>query len=156
SSGLRPGSPRPAPARRTPPFCPGRHARALGSKRGPKRPPPSRATTATPTRTTCPARRPAPSGSVGLWRGGDRPTLGGGTRSSTALGLCAVAALAPAPASAQSPAPGRNQVTADAVAATLKASPILAGSRIAIETRDGLVTLTGAVASPAQKLEAIA
>lgn len=49
-----------------------------------------------------------------------------------------------------------NQATADAVANALRASRSLAGFRIEIETTDGLATLTGVVASPAQKAEAVA
>ena len=73
-------------------------------------------------------------------------------RISTALGL--LAALT-APALAQGPAPNANQLTADAVAGTLRASRNLAGYRIEIETRDGVVTLTGQLESPAQKAEAL-
>jgi hypothetical protein len=75
----------------------------------------------------------------------------------TALILGAVSAgLAEAQAQTQEPAPSANQTAADAVARTLRESRSLAGYRIAIETRDGLVTLTGQVATPAQKGEAIA
>lgn len=49
-----------------------------------------------------------------------------------------------------------NQATADAVANSLRASRSLAGIRIEIETTDGLATLTGVVANPAQKAEAVA
>ncbi|WP_422926236.1 BON domain-containing protein [Singulisphaera sp. PoT] len=56
---------------------------------------------------------------------------------------------------AQSPAPGGNQATADAVAGALKASRSLAGTRIEIETRDGMVTLKGRVANQALKAEAL-
>jgi hypothetical protein len=74
-------------------------------------------------------------------------------RISTVLGLLAATAST---ALAQDLAPSRNQSTADAVAGTLRASRNLAGYRIEIEARDGLVTLTGVLASPAQKAEAVA
>jgi BON domain len=74
-------------------------------------------------------------------------------RISTALGILAAAA---AVAQAQGVAPGANQATADSVAATLGTSPGLMGHRIEIEARSGQVTLTGAVASPAHKAEALA
>lgn len=48
-----------------------------------------------------------------------------------------------------------NQATADAVANSLRASRSLAGFRIEIETTDGLATLSGVVATPAQKVEAV-
>jgi hypothetical protein len=51
---------------------------------------------------------------------------------------------------------GRNQQTADAVAAALRSSQTLSRCAIQIETRDGLVVLTGAVTSPALKADAIA
>ena len=72
-------------------------------------------------------------------------------RISTALGL--VAAMA-AGASAQ--APSQNQATADAVARVLKGSPSLSGYRIEIETQGGQVTLSGGVATEAQKAQALA
>ncbi|HZW34441.1 MAG TPA: BON domain-containing protein [Isosphaeraceae bacterium] len=74
-------------------------------------------------------------------------------RISTALGLLAVMAMS---ATAQEVAPNANQVTADAVASSLRASRNLAGYRIEIQVRGGLVTLTGSVAEPAQKAEALA
>jgi hypothetical protein len=74
-------------------------------------------------------------------------------RISTAFGLLAVMATA---ASAQGVAPNANQRTADAVAGSLRASRSLAGHRIEIQARDGLVTLTGSLESPAQKAEALA
>jgi hypothetical protein len=77
----------------------------------------------------------------------------GWKRISTAFGL--LAALA-ASASAQGVAPNANQMTADAVAGSLRASQNLAGYRIEIQARDGLVTLTGSVGNPAQKAEALA
>jgi len=74
-------------------------------------------------------------------------------RISTVLGLLAATASS---VLAQDAAPTRNQSTANAVAGTLRASRNLAGYRIEIEARDGIVTLTGVLASPAQKSEAIA
>ena len=74
-------------------------------------------------------------------------------RISTALGLLAVMATA---ASAQEVAPNSNQTTADAVAGSLRSSRALAGHRIEIMARDGVVTLSGTLASPAQKSEALA
>jgi hypothetical protein len=72
-------------------------------------------------------------------------------RISAALGLLAAGAAA----HAQNFAPGANQATADAVAASLRTSPALSGNRIEIEARAGQVTLSGVLASPAQKAEAI-
>ena len=46
--------------------------------------------------------------------------------------------------------------TADAVAGTLRSSRNLAGYRIEIQAREGVVTLSGELASPAQKAEALA
>ena len=75
---------------------------------------------------------------------------------STAAAGVLAAGLA-APASAQAPAgANQNQATAEAVAAALRSSPALAGYRIEIQTRDGRAILSGAVATPAQKSEAIA
>ncbi len=74
-------------------------------------------------------------------------------RISAALGL--LIAAASAPAMAQNIAPGPNQVTADAIAASLKAHPGLSRSRIAIETRGGTALLVGTVASPALRAEAL-
>jgi hypothetical protein len=73
-------------------------------------------------------------------------------RISIALGIVALTASVPAFAGE----PSRNQRTADAVAATLRNSNALTKSRIEIETRDGLVTLTGTVASASEKARAIA
>jgi hypothetical protein len=73
-------------------------------------------------------------------------------RISLTLGLLAATAAA---SHAQGPARLTNQATADAVAASLRSSPALSGYRIEIETRSGLVTLTGTVAHPGQKAEAI-
>ncbi len=74
-------------------------------------------------------------------------------RISTAFGL--VIALASV-ASAQEVAVNQNQSTANAVAGTLRTSRNLAGYRIEIMAREGLVTLRGALETPAQKAEAIA
>lgn len=74
-------------------------------------------------------------------------------RISTAFGLLAATAAA---SQAQTPAPTFNQATANAVAESLRSSRSLAGYRIEIETRSGLVTLNGSVATQAQKNEAIA
>src|SRR5262249_49577871 len=70
-----------------------------------------------------------------------------------ALGLLAVMATA---ASAQGVAPSSNQMTADAVAGSLRSSRALSGHRIEIMARDGVVTLSGTLASPAQKSQALA
>jgi hypothetical protein len=74
-------------------------------------------------------------------------------RISTALGLLAATA---AVTHAQAPAPSNNQATANGVAAALRSSPNLIQYRIEIETRDGMATLSGTVATLAQKAEAIA
>jgi len=73
-------------------------------------------------------------------------------RISTALGLLAVTASA---ATAQGIAPNGNQPTADAVAASLRGSRGLEGYRIEIQAQAGLVTLTGTLASPVQKADAL-
>ena len=73
-------------------------------------------------------------------------------RISTAMGLLVLSAV---PALGQAPVPSRNQMTAEAVATSLGSSKALSGYRIEIEAREGLVILTGAVASPAQKMEAL-
>jgi hypothetical protein len=74
-------------------------------------------------------------------------------RISTVVGLLAVAASV---ALGQEPvANNPNQTTADSVASSLRASRTLAGSRIEIEAQNGLVTLSGVLASPALKAEAI-
>jgi hypothetical protein len=83
----------------------------------------------------------------------DTPMMVGLKRISTAFGLLvAMASAAPA----QEVAVSQNQSTADAVAGTLRSSRNLAGYRIEIEARQGLVTLRGALATPVQKAEAIA
>jgi hypothetical protein len=74
-------------------------------------------------------------------------------RISTALGL--LAALASS-AMAQGSAPNANQMTADAVAGTLRSSNNLAGYRIEIQAQEGVVTLTGVLGSPVLKSEALA
>jgi hypothetical protein len=74
-------------------------------------------------------------------------------RISIALGLLAATS---ASARAQAVAPSPNQATANAVAASLRQSPVLSGYRIAIESKNGAVTLTGSVANQAQKADAIA
>ena len=74
-------------------------------------------------------------------------------RISIALGLLAAMPFA---SQAQSIVPGTNQATADAVAGSLRASRALSGHRIEIQTTNGLVTLSGQVANPSQKAEAIA
>ncbi len=76
-------------------------------------------------------------------------------RISTAFGLLALVASV---ASAQAPAPAanQNQATANAVASALKSSRTLSAYRIEIETRDGVVTLTGSVPNATQKREAVA
>jgi hypothetical protein len=83
----------------------------------------------------------------------DMPMLVSMKRISTVIGLLALAVPA-APALADGP--GRNQATADAVAGTLRTSAALANSPVQIEAREGLVTLSGTVASPALKAEAVA
>jgi hypothetical protein len=57
---------------------------------------------------------------------------------------------------AQDVAPNTNQLTADAVAGTLRTSRNLEGYRIEIQASGGLVTLTGALGNPAQKAEVLA
>jgi hypothetical protein len=74
-------------------------------------------------------------------------------RISTALGLLAGLASS---ALAQGLTPNANQSTADAVASALRSSRNLAGYRIEIQAQGGMVTLTGALASPSQRAEALA
>ncbi len=71
-------------------------------------------------------------------------------RISIALGLLVLAT-----GSARAQAPGRNQATADAVAQSLGSSKALAGTRIEVEAREGVVSLSGSVATPAHKAEAL-
>jgi hypothetical protein len=73
-------------------------------------------------------------------------------RISTALGL--VAAMSSA-ALAQGVATSSNQMTADAVANSVRATTNIEGYRVEIRTQNGIVTLTGALASAAQKAEVI-
>src|SRR6516225_6152945 len=74
-------------------------------------------------------------------------------RISTALGLLALTASA---AMAQGIAPNANQMTADAVANSLRGTRGLERSRIEIQAQGGFVTLTGMLASPNQKADALA
>ena len=74
-------------------------------------------------------------------------------RISTAFGILAATTAA---AQAQGLAPSPNQATANAVATSLRQSPALSGYRIEVESRSGVVTLSGTVATPAQKAEAVA
>ncbi|MGP0070075.1 MAG: BON domain-containing protein [Isosphaeraceae bacterium] len=73
-------------------------------------------------------------------------------RISTVLGLLAVLATS---ASAQEATPSSNQLTANAVAGSLRASRNLAGHRIEILAREGLVTLSGTLRTSGQKAEAL-
>jgi hypothetical protein len=79
--------------------------------------------------------------------------LDGLKRISTALGLVAATATM---TRAQAPAPSFNQATAEAVAGALRSSANLSPYRIEIETQNGRATLTGTVATPAEKAEAVA
>ncbi|GAC1447606.1 MAG: hypothetical protein NVSMB9_29960 [Isosphaeraceae bacterium] len=74
-------------------------------------------------------------------------------RISTVLGILAATT---AQAQAQGLAPNANQATANAVASSLRMSPALSKYRIEIESRNGVVALTGTVATPAQRGEALA
>jgi hypothetical protein len=76
-------------------------------------------------------------------------------RISTALGLLAAIA-AVTPAQAKPPIPSLNQAKANAVANALRSSPNLVPYRIEIEVAGNVVTLTGQLATPAQKSEALA
>jgi BON domain len=73
-------------------------------------------------------------------------------RISSMLGLLAAMTSA---GLAQDVAPNTNQLTADAVAGTLRRSRNLEGYRIEIQASGGLVTLTGALGNPAQKAEVL-
>jgi BON domain len=73
-------------------------------------------------------------------------------RISTALALLAL----PMSGALAQEAINSNQLTADAVARTLRSSRNLAGYRIEIETREGMVMLKGTLATPAQKAETVA
>ena len=79
--------------------------------------------------------------------------LNGLKRISTVVGLLAVTASV---ALGQGTGANPNQATANSVANALRASRTLSGSRIEIEAQDGMVTLTGLLASPALKEEALA
>jgi hypothetical protein len=74
-------------------------------------------------------------------------------RISTALGLLAATASA---TMAQGIAPNANQMTADAVASSLRGSRGLEGYRIEIQAQGGFVTLSGTLPSPNQKADALA
>jgi hypothetical protein len=74
-------------------------------------------------------------------------------RISTAFGLLAVTASV---ALGQGTVANPNQMTADSVASALRASRNLSGSRIEIEAQNGLVVLSGTLAHPALKAEALA
>jgi hypothetical protein len=74
-------------------------------------------------------------------------------RISTALGVLAMSASA---SLGQGVASNPNQITADTVASSLRSSKSLAGHRIEIEARDGVVTLSGVLGNQAQKAEALA
>jgi len=74
-------------------------------------------------------------------------------RISTVVGLLAVTASA---AFGQGTVANPNQMTADSVASALRVSRALSGSRIEIEAQGGLVKLTGQLATPALKAEAVA
>src|SRR5271157_2612191 len=74
-------------------------------------------------------------------------------RISTVVGLLAVTASA---TFGQGTMANPNQMTADSVASALRMSRTLSGSRIEIEAQGGLVMLTGRLATPALKAEAVA
>ncbi len=79
--------------------------------------------------------------------------MAGLKRISTVVGLLAVTASATL---GQGTVANPNQMTADSVASALRMSRTLSGSRIEIEAQSGLVTLTGQLATPALKAEAVA
>jgi hypothetical protein len=79
----------------------------------------------------------------------------GWKRISTALTVLAAVSATTTSAQAQGPSTNPNQATADGVAAALTRSPILFGQRIAVEARQGLVILSGAVSNPEQHREAM-
>src|SRR5690606_3068572 len=101
------------------------------------------------------SRSPFGPGFVGHWREKDMPMLVTRKRISIAVGLLALLNFA-GPGRTHAAPPSHNQATADAVAAVLRAHPALADSQIDIEAVSGLVTLTGEVASPALKAQAVA
>ena len=74
-------------------------------------------------------------------------------RISTVVGLLAVTVST---AFGQATEVNPNQMTADSVASALRMSRNLSGSRIEIEAQGGLVTLSGQLATPALKAEAVA
>ncbi|WP_165234794.1 BON domain-containing protein [Aquisphaera insulae] len=74
-------------------------------------------------------------------------------RISTVVGLFATTATL---AFGQGTSTNPNQTTADSVAGALRSSRTLSGSRIEIDAQDGVVSLTGTLASPALKAEAVA
>jgi hypothetical protein len=82
----------------------------------------------------------------------DNPMIVGLKRISTVVGLLAVTASV---ALGQGTVANPNQITADSVADALRASRMLADSRIEIEAQNGLVLLTGTLMTPAQKAEAV-
>lgn len=73
-------------------------------------------------------------------------------RISTALGLLLLAIV---PASARAQALSANQATANSVATVLRQDAGLSASKIAIDAREGLVTLSGVVPSAELKMEAV-
>ena len=73
-------------------------------------------------------------------------------RISTVVGLLALTASV---ALGQGTVANPNQMTADSVAGALRASRNLSGSRIEIEAQNGLVILSGRLAHPALKAEAL-
>jgi BON domain len=83
----------------------------------------------------------------------EKPMMVGLKRISTVVGLLAVTASA---SLGQGTMANPNQTTADSVASALRVSRNLSGSRIEIEAQGGLVTLTGQLATPSLKAEAVA
>jgi hypothetical protein len=78
--------------------------------------------------------------------------LDGLKRISTALGLLAATATV---TQAQMPVPSFNQATANAVADALRSSANLSPYRIDIDSQNGVVNLSGTVATRAEKAEAL-
>jgi hypothetical protein len=78
--------------------------------------------------------------------------MSGLKRISTALGVLAMAGSA---AMAQGIAPSTNQLTADAVANSLRGSRGLETHRIEIQAQGGFVTLSGTLAHPGEKAEVL-
>jgi hypothetical protein len=83
----------------------------------------------------------------------EEPMMVGLKRISTVVGVLAVTAST---SFGQGVMANPNQMTADTVAGALRVSRSLTGSRIEIEAQGGFVTLTGQLASPALKAEAVA